>query len=386
MDITNALPTTIKKSILIPDGESHLLIYVINCLGQVPGIKIHVMSSIKWNPLRFSKYVSKFKYYPKVANDEKWLHQINTEIEKNKIDIVMPIFEIGIRRIIKNKASLAQSALLVPLPDLETFTTVINKWKLACYCENNKIPVPKSFLYTPGEVISASTFEGIKFPVIIKPLEGFGGGIGIEIFKNIEDLLKHLREKADQLIIVQNFIKGYDIDCSILAKDGKILAHTIQQGYIAGASPFMPQIGLEFVNNPVLFGVVEKLITSLKWDGVAHLDLRYDEEVNEYKIIELNPRFWGSLDASYLMGINFPYLLTLVTLGYNINPITYKYEKYLSLKGLSRTLKKDFYFIINRKFLLRNTQFRFVLFDPIPTAFKYMNRTKNIFLKKIRRQ
>ncbi len=385
MNVKKLTDETIQKSILIPDGESHLLIYVINCLGHAPGIKIYVMSSLKRNPVRFSKYVSKYKYYQKTKDDGEWVHNINTEIKRNKIDILMPIFEIGIRRILKNKEFLDQSTLLTALPDLKTFTTAINKWKLAGYCENNQIPVPKSFLYTKGDKLLASSFEGIKFPVIIKPLEGFGGGIGIEVFKSRERLVKHLQEKVDQPTIIQNFIKGYDIDCSILAKDGEILAYTIQKGNLTGKTPFMPHIGLEFVSNSELYEVVEKLIKSLKWDGVAHLDLRYDEEEDLYKVIEVNPRFWGTLDASYLMGINFPYLLIYLTLGHQIDPITFKQENYLNLKGLIKSIKKNPSFFVNkRKFIMNNTQFRFVFHDPVPTIYKYIDRTKNILLKKIR--
>ncbi len=373
-------------SVLIPDGESHLLIYVINCFSQIPGISLYVMSSLKHNAVRFSRHVSKFIYYPTTENDTKWIQTINAEVKKNEIDVVMPIFEIGIRRIIKNKKFLKHKERLVTLPDLETFTTAINKWQLAAYCKEYNINVPESFLYVPDQELPDTFFTSIKFPVIVKPLEGFGGGMGIEVFNNQHDLSKYLTEKADRHTIIQNFIKGYDIDCSILAVNGKIIAYTIQKGYLQGDSPYAPQVGLEFTDNPELLEVVKKLIHSLQWNGVAHLDLRYDEEDNTYKVIELNPRFWGSVDASCLMGINFPHLLILQTLGLEFSKPEFKHEKYLNLKGFVKTIKKDFFFLRKRKFIMNNTQFRFVVYDLAPTIYKYLDRTKNLLLKRFKKK
>ncbi|MBP2833845.1 ATP-grasp domain-containing protein [Aquimarina sp. U1-2] len=374
-----------KIAVLIPDGESHLLIYVVNCLSQIPGISIFVMSSLKWNPVRFSKHISKFIYHPATQNDRLWIQTINAEVKNNNIEVIMPIFEKGIRRIIENKQSLDQKSRLVPLPDLNTFTTTINKWKLARYCTTNKLPIPKSFTYKPGDDLSTTFLNEIRFPVIVKPLEGFGGGLGIHVFTHMKELQKYVSKTVHYSIIVQEFIEGYDIDCSILAKDGKIIAYTIQKGYMQGESPYAPQIGLQFLNNPKLLEVVENLIRSLCWDGIAHLDLRYDENDNTYKIIELNPRFWASVDASCLMGINFPHLLIQQTLGYEIQKTQYKHEKYLNLKGFVKTLRKRPFFLRQVTFILRNTQFRFVIYDMAPTIFKFLDRSKNLLLLYVRK-
>ncbi len=381
----NSISDPMSISVLIPDGESVLLIYVVNCLSQIPGISLFVMSNSNYNAVRFSRHISKFIYYPSTKDDQKWIQNINAEVQKHNIDIIMPIFEIGIHRIIRNKKLLHGCDRLITLPDLEAFATVINKWELATYCKENNIFVPESFLYVPGKELPNTFFVPMKFPVIVKPLEGFGGGMGIAVFDTKPELAKYLDESANRPTIIQNFIKGYDIDCSILAEDGKIIAHTIQKGYLQGDSPYAPQVGLEFMDNPKLLEVVEKLVGSLKWNGVAHLDLRYDEEDNTYKIIELNPRFWSSIDASCLMGVNFPHLLILQTLGYKFSKPVPKYESYLSLKGFVKTIKKDFFFLAKRKFIMNNTQFRFVVYDVFPTLYKYLDRTKNLLLKRIKK-
>ena len=49
-----------KLSVLIPDGESHLLIYIVNSFSLEKGVKLYIMSGKKNNPMRFSRHISHF--------------------------------------------------------------------------------------------------------------------------------------------------------------------------------------------------------------------------------------------------------------------------------------------------------------------------------------
>jgi D-aspartate ligase len=369
-------------SVLIPDGESHILIYVVNCLAQIKTVKIFVMSNKKNNPMRYSRHVHKFSYYKKTNSDLDWINNINTETRKYNIDVIMPIFEDGIRTIIKHKQLLSFSNKLGVLPSLDNFSTAINKGLLVKHLERNKIPYPKSILKKSGESCDTNLVE---FPVIVKPLEGFGGGKGIYVFNNEKDLKNHFAtNKTDCAYILQEYINGYDIDCSVLCKDGSIEAFTIQKGTMFGKSEFAPQIGLQFLCEQELYKVVEKLMKSLDWSGVAHIDLRFAENDKQFKVIEVNTRFWVSLEASLIAGVNFPYLYCLISLNKNFQKPNYKYVNYLSLKGLIKTIKKDKRFILDTGFIIKNTGLKFALKDPLPMIYKFVSRTKNILISRFR--
>ncbi len=377
-------PLLIHKSILIPDGESPLLIFVVNCLAEVSNIKIYIMSSVKSNSVRYSRYNSNYRYYPKTDNDAHWIQQINDEVKKHKIDVIVPIYEIGISRIIKNNKYLDKNVKLVPLPDLETFQIAINKYELIKHCRRHHIPIPDSFLVANNRQSTSSNFGEIDFPVIIKPIKNCGEGRGIFSFNTSNELILHLQKKTDHPILVQKYIKGYDIDCSVLAKEGKIVAYTIQQGNLPGSNPYKPHLGLEFKKNDELFEIVKKLIASLHWNGIVHIDMRYDQENDQYVVIEMNPRFWTTVDASHLMGVNFPYLSILQALEKDFPLPTYRKENYLSLKGFVKMSRKNLLFLLRWKYIIRNTQLRYVIVDPIPTIYKFVDRTKNIIMAKFK--
>ena len=47
-------------------------------------------------------------------------------------------------------------------------------------------------------------------------------------------------------------------------------------------------------------------MSSLNWVGVAMVECKKDIRDNSYKLIEINPRFWGGLELAIKCGVNFP--------------------------------------------------------------------------------
>ena len=64
-----------------------------------------------------------------------------------------------------------------------------------------------------------------------------------------------------------------------------------------------------------------RLLSGLKWHGVAMVEMKRDERDGEYKLMEINPKFWGSLDLSIQAGVNFPYLTAKMALYGDVDPV-----------------------------------------------------------------
>ena len=70
-----------------------------------------------------------------------------------------------------------------------------------------------------------------------------------------------------------------------------------------------------------------KLLEKLNWHGVVMFE--YKESVNpngdfEYKLLEANPRFWGSVPLAIANGVDFPVLLCRAAMGMEIPKIENK--------------------------------------------------------------
>jgi len=62
------------------------------------------------------------------------------------------------------------------------------------------------------------------------------------------------------------------------------------------------------VKNKELGNLGEKLLSSRKWHGVAMVEFKKDKRDGKFKLIEINPKFWGSLALAIRSGVEFPYL------------------------------------------------------------------------------
>ncbi|MCF7568620.1 ATP-grasp domain-containing protein [Sabulilitoribacter arenilitoris] len=364
-------------SVLIPDGEAPVLMIVLNCLSEVRGIKIHVMSDDNEIPMKHSNKVHKFSFYPKTTNTD-FINHINKEVDKYNIDVIMPIFEDAIRVILEHKDLISSINKLALLPSYENFNTANNKGLLNKHLAENNLPFPKTQMIDKGVDFDIKT---VDFPVLVKPAEGIGGGNGIDVFRDKSGLNEFLNsDKFNCTYLIQDYVEGYDIDCSVLCKNGEILAYTIQKPNMFGNSKYAPQISFEFLENDVLFKDVEKLMKTLNWSGVAHLDMRYDKNANNFKVIEVNPRFWGSVEASLFAGVNFPYLYAAASLGYEFDMPKYKFIDFMLMKGLVKSIKNDKSYLFKLNFIFKHTPMKYMLNDLKPTFYRF----SRFFMRKIR--
>lgn len=365
-----------KISVLIPDGESALSMWVVMGLSQIKGLNIYIMSEINYSLVKKSKKVKGF-YMRGDTDTDTWIKNIDSIVQKHFVDIVMPVSAEGIKKTLTNFENIPFKSKLSLLPKIDSFNISDNKGLLSKHLLKHEIPHPKTFLFKPYE--KPNTIKDC-FPVIMKPFESLGGGTDIFIFNNKKELESHfLLNTINYPYLIQDYINGYDIDCSVLCKKGEILAYTIQKGTIKSKDKFAPNIGVKLLFEQDLFDIVVKLMKSLCFSGVAHIDLRYDINKNEFKVIEINPRFWGSVDASIALGVNFPYLLCLTTLNKSFNLPMYRREEYLNLLGLSKRIKDNKLFVFKLKFILKNTPLKFFLKDRNPLISVIKLKIKNVF-------
>jgi hypothetical protein len=63
-----------------------------------------------------------------------------------------------------------------------------------------------------------------------------------------------------------------------------------------------------FYNNEIInYG--KKILDSLQWEGVAMVEFKKDNSTGIYNLMEINAKFWGSLELALVSGINFPQMM-----------------------------------------------------------------------------
>jgi len=353
-----------RLSILIPDGESPFAVHVLACLLEVNGLDIHLISKKARTLTRFSRLTRSFHL---LRQDQSLLEGVAEVCEKYKIDLCMPVDTDGIYYFAQHRREMESLVKLAMIESAPTLRTVWDKGLLADFLFTNQLSHPKT-------ITSREQFErdgsGIGFPVLIKPRLA-GGGVGIEKFMDREGLLSKIGETSDffDQYIIQSYIEGEDIDCSVLCKEGRILAYTIQKGLYANTTEyFQAPEAIEFLHCPDVLKIAADLLSALKWSGVAHIDLRRKSADGQVVLIEVNPRFWGSLEGSLYAGVNFAHLAVRTGLRETFPPPEYANVRYASaLSVIKRKLKNK-----PAVSLFRETNLGHYLRDPLPVLARLM--------------
>jgi len=363
-----------KINVLIPSGHSTWAMPIVNCLSYHKNFKLFLLSEKEYTAAKYSKFISYYKYYCQLNDDLYKIKIINEEVKQNDISIVIPLDEEENIFFIKNLNEISDKTKVLALPSLLSMETATDKWKLNNFLELNKIPKPDTLNY-PSKTFLNDIEEGFSFPALIKPLDSEGGN-GIIKFNNKNEFKTFFNEASVGEFILQEFVDGYDIDCSVLCSNGEILAYTIQKCNILANNPYSQQLGIEFLDNIEVLKIVKRLMNKFNWSGIAHIDLRYDKKANDFKVIEINGRFWGSIEASRAAGINFPYLVCQLALGKEVVFKKVKHIKYMRVKGFIKILKNHPLSFFKDNLINNNTDFISILKDPLPNLFKLKEKLK----------
>lgn len=352
-----------KISILILDGESDLSLSVARCLGQIPGVTVHALSTQKYSPLRFSRYITTF-HFIEPGNSQKRIAIIQDAVGSTQANILLPVAD-AMRFVSKNIAELATISPITPTPPLNLFDQVVDKWTLTEFMIEHQLPIPETILLNEEEDI-ADQISAMTTPLILKLTRG-SAGQDIFAFNDPAAMLAFLNDKkvGKGRYLVQSYVEGHDIRCGILCMNGSILAYTIHEGVLARARKFGPPAGIKFIESKHVLEVVEDLISKLNWTGIASVDLRYDLQENAVKVLEINPRYWGSLLGALSAGVNFPYLACLTGLGIPFDRPDYKQKVYLTGKATIQQSSKRLLGQPHVNFSFRDTSWRFGVSDPV---------------------
>lgn len=115
--------------------------------------------------------------------------------------------------------------------------------------------------------------------------------------------------------IVQEYVPGDEYAFWALYDRGEPVA-TCQRRRIRGYKyAGNASIFRETVAEPDLEAAGRALLDRLDWHGLAAAQFIRDDRTGEFRLMEVNPRFWLSVPAAVLAGADFPYFYWLLATG-----------------------------------------------------------------------
>lgn len=285
--------------VLLLSKSDALRCRVVHCLGAA-GLELDVIASTRASPA-FSRHVRKFsvvRFPDGETPTPEFIDLVNDYVAANEIECVLA-GDVGSELLLCNLKSHIAGAACFPLASSETIKLLNDKMRFNRFLRENELPAPPSVLLREREDVFGRDIASLTFPLIAKPL-GMQAGRGVARVDTLDQLADHVfgnNPYNDLPLIVQRYEPGRDGGCSVLADKGRILAY-VQQYYAADGS-------IIFFRDDKILEAVIKIIQLTEFTGLANFDMRFTEDLQLGAIIECNPRFWYSLPAAMVHGINF---------------------------------------------------------------------------------
>jgi len=210
------------------------------------------------------------------------------------------------------------------IPDLEKIEFVRDKGNLIQFAEAHGIPTPKTIDWPPTAILPAS-LSSIPIPAVIKPRIS-SGSFGIAYVKKREDLVPSYQKVHSRypFPLIQEWIPdgGGTFGLSALFDE----ASNIQAAFVHKKLRMYPVQGgpstlREGVEHPQVMELGLSLLKSLNWTGIGMVEFKVDPRDGIPKLMEINPRFWGSLNLAIVSEVDFPYLILKMARRERFEPI-----------------------------------------------------------------
>jgi predicted ATP-grasp superfamily ATP-dependent carboligase len=309
--------------VLVTDGHWRKTLALVRSLGR-KGIDVTAGERTFLNTSFFSKYCSRRIVYPSPRRyPDQFIDFITKEIKVNHYECLYPMEEETLLLLAQHRSEISRYTYLL-IPDSQKIEFVRDKGNLLRFAEAHGIPTPKTFYEPPSSALPPwGGGEGEGY--VIKPRIS-SGSFGIAYVREREDLIPLYQKVHAQypFPLVQEWIpdgagtfgvsalfdEGADVKAAFIHK--KLRMYPVQGG---------PSTLREGVEHLQIMELGLSLLKSLSWTGVAMAEFKVDPRDGIPKLMEVNPRFWGSLHLAIISGVDFPYLIFKMARGESFDPV-----------------------------------------------------------------
>jgi biotin carboxylase len=265
------------------------------------GYDVFVLGDENARPLKRSRHCARFIVSPQPLSDGDMdedslamlAETVNALTDEHGISVVLPGDARTTRILIRMAPRL--KARHFPVPELDVFDTLNDKWRFSELCRGLGVSVPRAAFFPDRDALLQAYRRGeLWFPAIVKPVNLYGKiGVKLVTAENAAAVLGSLDYRK---IIYQDFIDGADTSMSLFCRQGQV-RQRVQFRRSKGTYNYFRDEGF--------FESGRRVAEATRFDGVVNFDARIERGTGKAWLIECNPRIWNTIDIAMLVGANF---------------------------------------------------------------------------------
>lgn len=308
--------------VLITDGNERAALAVTRALGQKQ-IDVLVGSETERSLAGSSRYCRRSFRYPSPYEDPKGhIDALLQVVMRQKIEMLVPISDLAMQLIGERRVEFdAHTRIAAPAPAV--YETVSDKYRLMKLAQQLDVPIPDTLFVEEGRVPQDLRSMG-EFPLIVKPgrsrmlIDGAWTNTSVRQVMNREELEQVYRQTRylKWPSLIQRRIEGEGQGIFALCDHGRPVAlfghRRLREKPPAGGVSVLR----ESIELPKLMADhAVRLLQHVGWHGVAMVEFKVERRTRIPRLMEINGRFWGSLQLAVDADLNLPFMLYQLTCG-----------------------------------------------------------------------
>lgn len=316
-----------SPAVLVTDGHLRPSLAVVRSLGRA-GYRVYVCSTRRRSLAGASRAAAAQAQVPDpMRAPDAFVDAIRRLIAEWKIDVLIPISEESLLALLPVADRLGAR---LPFPDIDVFRKVADKEHVTAIASTLGIAVPRQVVIRSRSELSASRAASLTFPLVVKPARSVAGEaaervkLGVSYADGRAELDRIVASLPDAAfpLLLQQRIDGPGIGVFLLLWESALVAQFAHRRIrekppSGGVSVFSESIAVA----PDVVARSAALLDTLEWRGPAMIEYKQDRASGTLYLMEINGRFWGSLQLAIDAGVDFPALLVAAALGERPAPV-----------------------------------------------------------------
>ena len=315
------------EKVLILDSNTRSALAATRSLGR-RGVPVVVADQMKRTLAGASEYCSEsFTYPAPMANLQAFLSTVKTQCSQRRINVIFPMTDISMAVMLKHRVEFGDFDL--PFVEFPMFEAVSDKWNLLRVAQRLNITIPQTH-YISDDRSLERVCPILKFPVVLKPYRSMIWTNGhctaasvkyAESARELERTVAQYEYFQRNPFLIQEYISGQAHGIFSLYNHGKLVTSFAHRRLRENPPSGGVSVLCESVEkNPEAWRMARTLLDHIGWHGVAMVEFKVTADGTPY-LMEVNGRFWGSLQLAIDAGVDFPWLLYQLATGKTLDSV-----------------------------------------------------------------
>lgn len=312
-----------SPTVLIMDANQRSALAATRSLGRL-GYQVITADCEDQTLAGSSRHSTRHLVYPNPYESPlEFLKWVERALQPDQVQIVLPMTEVTTDLLIRHRERWPEVTL--PFPDIKTIDALSNKITLHRRAEQLGIPIPATrYFDSPSTLLEEA--DELTYPLVLKPYRSrilLG-----DQWLCTSVVIAHSPTELRSALNSPTFVQHPFMAQACVVGEGQGIFALYDKGQPVTFFSHRrirerpPWGGVSVLSESIqpdakLISIARQLLDDVNWHGVAMVEFKVATDGTPY-LMEINTRFWGSLQLAIDAGIDFPALLLKIAQGQSV--------------------------------------------------------------------